>query len=70
MVKVNRVAPSQILAIPLGQIQPHPKLALRFEYEIMSLADSIRSVADESLPNGQLSPGRVVRRIGGEGYYV
>ena len=64
------MAPSQILAIPLGQIQPHPKLSLRFEYEIMSLADSIRSVADESLPNGQLSPGRVVRRIGGEGYYV
>ena len=70
MVKVTKMAPSQILAIPLGRIQPHPKLALRFEYEVTSLEDSIRSVADESLPNGQLSPGRVVRRIGGEGYYV
>ena len=66
----TEMAPSQILTIPLGRIQPHPKLALRFEYEITSLADSIRSVADESLPSGQLSPGRVVRRADGEGYYV
>jgi transcription elongation factor Elf1 len=32
------------------------------------LADSIRSLVDDNTPNGQLNPGRVVRREGG--YYV
>jgi hypothetical protein len=51
-------------------IQPHPRLAFRFAYDVASLAASIRSTADESTPNGQLNPGRVVLRPGGEGYYV
>jgi len=57
-----------LTTIPLSLIEPHPKLAFRFKYEFASLADSIRSSADENTPNGQLSPGRVVRRKGG--YYV
>lgn len=35
-----------------------------------SLADSIRETADDSTPNGQLNPGRVVKAEGEEGYYV
>ncbi|MDV3294179.1 MAG: ParB/RepB/Spo0J family partition protein, partial [Nitrososphaerales archaeon] len=62
--------PAQLAAIPLKLIQPHPKLAFRFRYDVASLADSIRSAADENTPNGQLNPGRVVLRGDGEGYYV
>ncbi len=62
--------PSQLIAIPLDQIQPHPRLAFRFKYDVSSLADSIRAVADDTVPNGQLNPGRVVRRSDGDGYYV
>ena len=62
--------PAQLVAIPLAQIRPHPKLAFRFSYDVASLADSIRSSADENAPNGQLNPGRVVRNPDGEGYYV
>jgi hypothetical protein len=62
--------PARLVAIPLAQIRPHPRLAFRFSYDVASLADSIRSSADENAPNGQLNPGRVVRRPGGEGYYV
>jgi hypothetical protein len=61
-----------VTAIPLEQIRPHPRLSFRFTYEVHSIAESIRSsVDDENSPNGQLNPGRVVRRIGGDGgYYV
>jgi ribosomal protein S27AE len=59
---------SKVVSIPLELIQPHPKLAFRFKYEVDSLAESIRETADESTPNGQLNPGRVVKV--GEGYHV
>ena len=45
-------------------------MAFRFRYEVASLADSIRETADDSTPNGQLNPGRVVKIGGKEGYYV
>jgi hypothetical protein len=61
---------SKVVSIPLELIQRHPKLAFRFKYEVESLAESIRETADESTPNGQLNPGRVVKVEGGEGYYV
>lgn len=61
---------SKVVALPLELIQPHPKLAFRFRYEVGSLAESIRNTADESTPNGQLNPGRVVKVRGGEGYFV
>ena len=61
---------SKVLSIPLELIQRHPKLAFRFSYEVESLAESIREIADESTPNGQLNPGRVVKVEGGEGYQV
>jgi ParB/Sulfiredoxin domain len=60
---------SKVSAIPLELIQPHPRLAFRFRYEVDSLAESIRETADESTPNGQLNPGRVVKAEG-ERYYV
>lgn len=60
----------KVVAIPLELIQPHPRLALRFKYEVASLAESIRDTADDSTPNGQLNPGRVVKVEGEEGYYV
>ncbi len=59
-----------VVAIPIQNVKPHPKLAFRFRYEVDSLADSIIATADESTPNGQLSPGRVVRTENGDGYYV
>lgn len=62
--------PAQVLVIPLARIEPHPRLTFRFSYDVASLADSIMSSADENAPNGQLNPGRVVRKPGGEGYYV
>lgn len=62
-------APANACAIPLDQIEPHPRLAFRFSYDVKTLADLIRSTADENTPNGQLNPGRVVEREGG-GYYV
>jgi hypothetical protein len=62
--------PAQLSTIPLNLIQPHPKLAFRFTYDVTGLADSIRAAADENTPNGQLNPGRVVLRPGGEGYFV
>jgi len=59
------------VAIPLELIEPHPRLACRFSYETASLADSVRSIASEVVPNGQLNPGRVVKRKDREGrYYV
>ncbi|HEV2138488.1 MAG TPA: hypothetical protein VGR53_06570 [Nitrososphaerales archaeon] len=62
--------PAQLTTIPLNLVQPHPKLALRFTYDVAGLAESIRSAADENTPNGQLNPGRVVLRPDGDGYYV
>ena len=62
--------PAQLLVIPLAQVEPHPRLTFRFSYDVASLADSIRSSADENAPNGQLNPGRVVRKPGGGGYCV
>jgi hypothetical protein len=59
-----------MLVIPLAKIEPHPRLTFRFGYDVASLADSIRSSADKNAPNGQLNPGRVIRKSGGEGYYV
>jgi ParB/Sulfiredoxin domain len=64
------VPSSKVIAIPLELIQPHPKLAFRFKYEVASLADSIKETADENTPNGQINPGRVVKIEGEEGYYV
>ena len=59
------------MAIPLELIEPHPRLAFRFSYEIASLADSVRAIASETVPNGQLNPGRVVKRKDREElYYV
>ena len=62
--------PAQLTTIPLNLIEPHPKLAFRFSYDIEGLAESILAAADENTPNGQLNPGRVVLKPGGEGYYV
>lgn len=62
--------PAQLTMIPLNLIQPHPKLAFRFAYDVAGLADSIKSTVDDNTPNGQLNPGRVVLRPDGEGYYV
>jgi hypothetical protein len=62
--------PAQLLVIPLARIEPHPRLTFRFRYDVASLADSIKSSADENAPNGQLNPGRVVGKPGGGGYYV
>jgi hypothetical protein len=60
----------QVSAIPVKLIAPHPRLTFRFAYDVDSLADSITSAADESTPNGQINPGRLVLREDGEGYYV
>ena len=68
--KDERSMPAQLITIPLNLVQPHPKLAFRFAYDVAGLADSIRSAADENTPNGQLNPGRVVLRPDGEGYFV
>jgi hypothetical protein len=62
--------PAQLATIPLNLIQPHPKLAFRFNYDVEGLAESISSAADGNTPNGQLNPGRVVLRPDGVGYYV
>ncbi len=62
--------PAQLTTIPLNLVQPHPKLAFRFAYDVAGLAESIRSAADDNTPNGQLNPGRVVLRPDGDGYYV
>ena len=62
--------PAQLATIPLNLIEPHPKLAFRFDYDVEGLAESIKASADENTPNGQLNPGRVVLRADGEGYYV
>jgi hypothetical protein len=59
-----------VVAIPIQDVKPHPKLAFRFRYDVDSLADSIIATADENTPNGQLNPGRVVRTENGDGYYV
>ena len=68
--KGDSPTPSQLATIPLNLIQPHPKLAFRFAYDVAGLAESIRSTADDNTPNGQLNPGRVVLRSDGNGYYV
>ena len=62
--------PAQLTTIPLNLVEPHPKLAFRFTYDVRGLADSIRAAADENTPNGQLNPGRVVLKADGKGYYV
>jgi hypothetical protein len=62
--------PGQISSIPIGLVEPHPKLMLRFSYEVDSLAESIRASVDENTPNGQLNPGRVVPKEDGKGYLV
>lgn len=62
--------PAQLTTIPLNLVEPHPKLAFRFAYDVKGLADSIRAAADANTPNGQLNPGRVVLRPDGKGYYV
>ena len=62
--------PAQLTTIPLNLVEPHPKLAFRFAYDVRGLADSIRAAADENTPNGQLNPGRVVLKPDGKGYYV
>lgn len=62
--------PAQLTTIPLNIVEPHPKLAFRFAYDVKGLADSIRAAADENTPNGQLNPGRVVLKPDGKGYYV
>lgn len=62
--------PAQVSAIPIGMVEPHPRLKLRFRYDVDTLAESIRSSIDENTPNGQLNPGRVVPRKDGRGYYV
>lgn len=59
-----------VIAIPIQEVRPHPKLAFRFRYDVDSLADSIIATADDNTPNGQLNPGRVVRAANGDGYYV
>ena len=59
-----------VVSIPIQNVEPHPKLAFRFRYDVDSLADSIIATADESSPNGQLNPGRVVKTENGDGYYV
>lgn len=62
--------PSQVAAIPIGTIEPHPDLAIRFRYDVLSLAEDMKATASESVPNGQLQPGRVVLRPDGKGYWV
>ena len=62
--------PAQLTTVPLNLIEPHPKLAFRFTYDVRGLADSIRAAADDNTPNGQLNPGRVVLKPDGKGYYV
>jgi len=62
--------PAQLTTIPLNLVEPHPKLAFRFAYDVRGLADSIRAAADENTPNGQLNPGRVVLKPDGKGYLV
>jgi ribosomal protein S27AE len=68
--RVKALLPAQLTTIPLNLIEPHPKLAFRFAYDVKGLADSIRAAADENTPNGQLNPGRVVLKPDGKGYYV
>ena len=62
--------PAQLTTTPLNLVEPHPRLAFRFAYDVRGLADSIRAAADENTPNGQLNPGRVVLEPDGKGYYV
>ena len=62
--------PGQVSSIPIGLVKPHPKLMLRFSYDVDSLAESIRASVDENTPNGQLNPGRVVPSDDGKGYLV
>ena len=64
--KGEQSEPAQLTTIPLNLIEPHPKLAFRFSYDIEGLAESIMAAADENTPNGQLNPGRVVLKPGGE----
>ena len=54
--------PAQVVSIPIDEVEPHPKLTLRFLYDVESLAALMKSAADENAPNGQLEPGRVVPR--------
>ncbi len=62
--------PAQVVSIPIDLVEPHPRLMLRFSYEVGALAELIRSSVDENTPNGQLNPGRVVRKSEGRGYLV
>jgi hypothetical protein len=61
---------AEVKQIPLRLVNPHPKLATRLKLDVGSLAALIRQSSSEDVPNGQLEPGRVVPREGGEGYYV
>jgi len=61
---------SELMQIPLALVTPHPKLATRLKLDVHSLAELIKGAADDDVPNGQLEPGRVVPREGGQGYYV
>jgi hypothetical protein len=70
-VGVVRTLAAHVVSIPIGLVEPHPKLMLRFSYDVASLASLIRSAVDEMTPNGQLEPGWVVpRQDGKEGYHV
>ena len=64
--------PAQVVAMPIDLVEPHPKLMLRFIYEIAALAALIKAAVDENTPNGQLEPGRVVPLMVGKkkGYLV
>ena len=62
--------PAQVVSIPISEVEPHPKLTLRFVYDVDSLAGLMRSAADENAPNGQLEPGRVVPRTDGKKGYL
>ena len=61
---------SQVTLTPLRLVSPHPRLATRLKLDVGSLAALIGQSVCEDVPNGQLEPGRVVRREDGEGYYV
>jgi hypothetical protein len=58
---------ARVISIPIGLVEPHPRLMLRFSYDVGPLAELIRSSVDEDTPNGQLNPGRVVQKRDGKG---
>jgi hypothetical protein len=62
--------PAKVVSIPIDLVEPHPKLMLRFSYDVGPLAELMRSSVDENTPNGQLNPGRVVGKMDGKGYWA